>query len=142
MTHGCKYFKLEEIFHPSFFDVTPDLWGLRDQRIWSKLDQLREGWGKPIWINKPDIKLFNAGVRPMDSKVGAPKSRHKLILPDVQALDLHGKDLYETHSLYQYCCTHWYEYNIHRIEDYMHTKAWVHIEIGIDPPQQMRIFVP
>jgi len=123
-----KHFTLDELFHPSFFDSGADPINLLPERIYINLDKLREDWDRPIIINSK-IQHY-CGVRPLDSKIGAKKSSHKLLY-DRHAFDLHGRNANETHALYEWCCVHGPEYNIVRMEDFVYTAGWCHIEISI-----------
>lgn len=143
MSYIPKYFNSSEVFHPRFLEEHYDgknIFSIVDDIIWMKLDKVREGWDKPIYINVGEIK--NCGVRPIDSKVGAAKSAHKPIYADRQAFDLHGSNSFETHALYEWCAIHWREYHICRIEDFVYTPGWVHIEICINDPSECHIFKP
>lgn len=136
-----KYFDADELFHPDFLANGADPFSIVDERIYIALDAIRYEWGKPIWINGNG--LTSCGVRPLNSTVGAPKSAHKPLDKNKQAFDLHGKDVEETHNLYHWCCTHYKTYNIWRIEDWLYTGSWVHIELRTTPClKDLSIFKP
>lgn len=82
--YRCKYFKIEELVHPNLLKTIPEdiLWRMFDDRLLKVADTIREEYGV-ITINTSII--HNAGLRPMNSDVGAKYSAHKF----GRALDLH-----------------------------------------------------
>lgn len=137
-----KYFTAKEVFHPSFIaQHGHDVWFLRPAEIWTSLDALREAWGKPIIINGPTQRY--CGVRPLDSTVGAKRSRHKPLYDNVQAFDLHGRTRAETDALYAWIVEGgWRHGNVERLEHSSATPGWVHVEISVDRPHALNVFYP
>lgn len=82
--YRCKYFKIEELVHPDLLKEIPEniLWTIFDSKLLKVADTIREEYGT-ITINTSII--HNAGLRPMNSDVGAKYSAHKF----GRALDLH-----------------------------------------------------
>lgn len=97
-------------------DVKPEL---RD-----KLNQIREGYGKPISLNcGARCPAHNASVK------GAPKSAH------IEGL---AADMKRTPELLDYVTKHLESLNVW-IEDPAATPTWIHVQIR---PAKSRIFKP
>lgn len=120
-----KYFKTEELVSKNLYEQLGErVMRLFEPQILVYLDELRAKWGKPLTINNwASGGSFNqSGLRELNSKVGAARSKHKEgIAFDVKTSDLKGFYDFVTKTP---------GLNIVRVEDFAHTPTWVHIELG------------
>lgn len=134
-----KYFSVNELFHPHLASGGDRMLELIPERILLNLDRLRSSWGSAIYINNKGRKF--AGVRPINSKIGAKKSRHKLLYNGVQAFDLipaNGK----VSELFYFLEKNYLDYHVERLEALEATKTWVHAEFSMYMPERLHIFLP
>jgi hypothetical protein len=95
--------------------------------------QITDGSG-----NTTQKRVFNnCGWRSPDSRVGAPRSAHKI----GRALDLHVKTT-NISKLYDYVRENYEMLGISRIEDIRDTPTWVHIDNMAHQHGGLRIFRP
>lgn len=120
-----KYFKTQELVSQSLYAQLGDrAIRLFEPQILAYLDDLRVKWGKALVINNwASGGTYNqSGLRELNSKVGAVRSKHK----EGFAFDIKTSDLKE-----------FYDFviktpglNIIRVENFKHTPTWVHVELG------------
>lgn len=122
-----KYFDIEELVAPEILSVLCDkaAWRLIPMSVRRGLDLLRSIYGQPIYINGNGNHY--CGVRPKHCIVGALESRHKLVIDDVCAFDLHSDSLDVLRSVIM---EHHKTLGIIRIEHKDYTPRWIHIEFG------------
>lgn len=120
-----KFFKVQELVSKDLYEMIGDRAILLfDPFVLKALDEIREKWGASILINtwwKSGVHS-QSGLRELNSKVGAPKSKHK----EAIAFDLKTKDIKKFYDF----VTKTPGLNIIRVEDIAFTPSWIHIEIG------------
>ena len=139
--YKCHYFKIEELVHPDFlYSLGEDLcWKMFPEIVKYNLDRLRHDYGKSITINDYLFggKKVDSGVRRrMDNKY-AHRSTHK----DWTTFDLRDGDG-NTKELQDFIEIYFEHYNIERIENFEHTKTWVHIQFGTEKTKDTYWFNP
>ena len=130
MIYKSTYFKIAELVAPEILltEKEDDLWEKFGEKRIRHLDLLRENFSDKIAVNGNGRKY--SGLRTMDCKEGAPKSKHKFY----EAFDLHAvndKDNVKLKKLLGMILINPEKYGISRIEDPDVTFKgnWLHVEI-------------
>ncbi len=89
----CKYYKLEELIHPSILEYLKyrgiDGWILLDPNLLKAIDVIREKYGVTTCIQKNNKDLWNCGFRSFNHNRDNTYSAHKF----GKAFDLHIKSI-------------------------------------------------
>ena len=131
-----KYFKASELVDK----VTFNKYGQRalmlfDKEILMALDGFRSAYGEPISINKHSVRRENSGLRPLDTTVGATRSKHK----EGVAFDIRATDM---DKLRAFIKKHDSFFRIARVENFEHTPTWCHIEFSKERVNETYYFNP
>lgn len=120
-----KHFKTTELVSKELYTMLGERSiKLFDKSVLDSLDNLRERWGSFIRINdwSKGGPYNQSGLRELNSKVGAVKSKHK----EAIAFDVKTQNI---KKFYEFVTTT-PGLNIIRVEDINFTPSWVHIEFG------------
>lgn len=128
-----NYFTLRELVPPACYQFGVDCWALFDPNLLRLLLEIREEWGRPLFVNGQGRTM--SGWRPMDSTVGAARSAHKA----GQALDLHTEHWQDLDDLYALA-----EGNprTRELENRSATPSWVHISVRPWAAAGLRVVSP
>lgn len=121
-----KHFDIDELVSPVLLEKLSEdaCWLLIPSSVQASLDMVRDDLGLPIFINGNGF--INSGVRPLDCKIGAKRSTHK-IKKTKMAFDLKCGDMKKLFALIK---KNHKKYDIVRIENPKVTKSWCHAEFS------------
>lgn len=133
-------FKPQELVPPKVLELHGDnSYSLFHDHVLRMLDNFRVCYGEPIWINRYNAGYTESGLRVVNTKTGASKSKHKLAV----AFDLKTDNM---PKLRQFIVKYGKMFYINRVENFEKTigkhQDWCHIEIGFSPVEEIYFFNP
>ena len=139
MTLTCEYFDIQDLVSPEIIATIGERASWTLIRPWvQQIDMIRRLYGSALWVNGNGRNY--AGVRPIDCKIGAKKSRHKMLDPYVIAFDFVCNDLEKLETVVRNDSK---ILGAVRMEDPKFTPTWRHIELSCALcPQNLVIFIP
>lgn len=133
-----KYFKAHELVDRQTYTKYGDKsLMLFEDWVLQLLDAFRKAYGKSLSINNYGYggKRINSGLRALDCKVGAYKSKHKQGI----AFDIRAKDMDDLRAFIK---KHDTFFQIARVEKFEYTKSWCHIEFANRIVKKTHYFKP
>lgn len=134
----CRWFSVSELVSPDILKVVSEqaCWNMLAPWI-DQLDMLRDLVGIPLWINGRG--KVDSGVRTLTCKIGAKKSRHKMIQKNVIAMDIKCRDMARLENVVR---NNWAKLGIVRIENPKITVSWLHVEFCSMGSPRLVVFDP
>lgn len=135
----CRWFKIEELVAPEILaDIGEEQsWDMVAEWV-DQLDMIRVLSRMRLHLNSKNGRRY-AGVRPLDCKIGAKMSIHKLVKPHISAWDFVCNDLVKLEKVVR---NNWRTLGIVRIENPLVTVGWLHVEFCSLGSNRLVVFNP
>lgn len=140
-TYKTTNFIIQELVTPKTYDKLGEYaFKLFDEKALQSLDNLRNDYGKALKINDwvSGGRYSESGLRDIHTTTGASRSSHKF----GYAFDLKHYDESNIKPLQEFIKKYGATYGIKRVETFINTPTWVHIEFTREFVESIYFFNP